>query len=313
MGIAKRDGATEAELIELTAAIEDQKTWETWIEERATAEKIRKSTISVWRSNLRFLAEFVGTPYLQNVSREEAIAYKAQLLKRMQPQTAKKTIRNLTGFWLWAMANGQAETNIWEGLTRKMANSAKKPLPPEEVVRAGDQKAAEKQDFAYLIMRYTGCRSNEANGLRHCDIDLENKTINFVEWQGHGIKRWLKGGDKDERVVPINSTLFTHLKKLELDGSDKPIWPRQYKPKTETFGNSWASDFKHKYHDGEPGYTSHDLRRWILTHLALANVSPFIIYEITRQRTEGMSKVISLYVRPSLEQVREVMEKFCEI
>ena len=179
-----------------------------------------------------------------------------------------------------------------------------------DVVKASGAKASFKKDYAYSILRYTGCRSNEANGLRHCDIDLKNRTINFVQWEGDGRKRHLKGKEKDERLIPISTGLYEELKDLELDGSENPIWPRQYKPKGETWGQSWASDFKHKYNAGKSGYTSHDLRRWIVTELTMANVSPFIIFAITRQTVPGSSEVVQVYVRPTLDQLREVMEKF---
>ena len=303
-------GATEQDLLEVSSVVAGKDTWQVWIEKRVVAEGTAMSTVGQWTSNLKKLAKFYGQDYLQGMTPLEAVAFREELLKTMKPASAKKVLSNIKGFWSWAKAVRQVTENIWEGTTRKLKDSPKKPLPPVEVVKAADEKASRNKDYAYSILRYTGCRSNEANGLRHCDIDLENRTINFVQWTNGDQVRRLKGKEKDERLIPISSALYEELKDLELDGSEKPIWPRQYKPKGQTWGLSWASDFKHKYHDHKPGFTSHDLRRWILTELTLANVSPFIIFEITRQTVPGASDVVQVYVRPTLEQLRVVMEKF---
>ena len=307
--IRLRNG-TKKDFDELKSKIAGHDTWQVWIEKRVVAEGVRQSTVTQWRSNLKKLSKWFGSDYLQAITPTEAVAFREELLKQMEPPSAKKVLSNIKGFWTWAKDAKQVKENVWDGTTRKLKDSPKKPLPSVDVVKASDAKASLKKDYAYSILRYTGCRSNEANGLRHCDIDLKNRTINFVQWEGDGRKRHLKGKEKDERLIPISTGLYEELKDLELDGSENPIWPRQYKPKGETWGQSWASDFKHKYNAGKSGYTSHDLRRWIVTELTMANVSPFIIFAITRQTVPGSSEVVQVYVRPTLDQLREVMEKF---
>ena len=303
-------GATEKDLHEVSSLIVGNDTYEVWIEKRQRAEDTAMSTVTVWRSNLKRLAEFVGTDYLQSTTQQDALRFKEYLLTKMQPQSCKKVLSNIKGFWTWAKANKQVTENIWDGLTRRLAKSQKKKLPVDPVIKAADLKARTKHDHRYSIMRWTGCRSNEASGLRHCDIDMENRTITFEEYTYEKMVRRLKKREADERVVPISNALYEDLKSLELDDSERPLWPTSYKVGNQSWGQSWCSDFKKKYHDNKPGFTSHDLRRWIATKLALNNVSPYIIYEITRWTTPGMSEVVSVYTRPSLEQLREVMEMF---
>ena len=304
--IAAKNG-TQKDFDELKNKISGNDTWEVWIEKRIVAEKPRKSTVGQWESCLRRLAAWLGSPYLQQITEQEAVAYKEHLLANMQGSSARKVLANIKGFWSWAKDNKQLKVNVWDGLTKRIKDSKRKPLPPEPAFTAATEKAVLKSDFRYLIMRYTGCRSNEASGLRNCDIDLTNRTISFVEWKADGKVRYLKGRQKDERTIPINDALFKALKGIELDGSEDPIWPTSFKPKGETWGMTWASDFKKKYGDGHD-FTSHDLRSRAVTQLTLNGVSPFIIFAITRQVVPGMSEVIAGYTKPTTEQLREAME-----
>ncbi len=61
--------------------------------------------------------------------------------------------------------------------------------------------------------------------------------------------------------------------------------------------------FTNNYH-----FKSHDLRSHVVTVLSSNNVSPFFLWEITRDSVPGMSAVLSGYVRPTEEQLRGTME-----
>ena len=152
--------------------------------------------------------------------------------------------------------------------------------------------------------------------LRHCDIDLKEKVIHFKQWEKivtyeklRGGKRKetqirkFKTGSKDERSLPMSTALFEAIKDMKLNQSDDPIWPLRYKSTNDSWGAHWVSDYPNKYK-----LRSHDLRRYVVTQLTLSGVSPFIIYEITRHKIEGMSEVVSMYTRPSTKELQEAME-----
>ena len=93
-----------------------------------------------------------------------------------------------------------------------------------------------------MIQRYTACRRGAANGLRHCDINLKDKTITFTPWEKivsfektrrgkrrQKLVRKLKSS-KDERTVPMSKALYEAIKDIPLiKGSDDPIWANRYK------------------------------------------------------------------------------------
>ena len=110
--------------------------------------------------------------------------------------------------------------------------------------------------------------------------------------------------DKDERTVPMSNALYELIKDMPLiKGSDDPIWPQRYKTKDDSWGHDHSNKYRIKY-----GVKAHDLRAFAITKLTLEGVSPFIIYEITRHSIPGMSDVLKVYTRPSVEELREAME-----
>lgn len=294
---------TDTEALELVSALSGKDTYEQWIKKRIKQEDPAGSTITGWKSYLGLLSDWYGDTRLHEMTEDDAVRYKEHLLERMERSSARKVISCHKGFWNWAKDHKQLKVNIWEGLTRKLDSTRKKPLPEVTLIDAATAKAIQKQDYRYLVMRYTGCRSNEANGLRHCDIDLTNRTITFAEWSADGMERRLKGREKDERTVPISDGLLAGLDGIELQDTTQPLWKSAYKAAQRTWGAHWTSDFKGKY-----GFVSHDLRRNAVTKLSLAGVSPFIIHSITKQKVPGMSEVIATYTRPTVEQLREAME-----
>ena len=130
----------------------------------------------------------------------------------------------------------------WNGLKKRLPDADKKPLPSREVLIRATEKAntitpfRKTKDYAFLIQRYTACRRGAANGLRHCDIDLEDKTITFVAWEKMVTYQKTRGGkrrekqirrlksDKDERTVPMSKPLYDSIKDMPLiKGSNDPI------------------------------------------------------------------------------------------
>ena len=83
-----------------------------------------------------------------------------------------------------------------------------------------------KKDYAFLITRYAGRRNSAAIGLRHCDIDLENKTITFTNWEKVVTYKKIRGGkrrenqvrrlktSKDERTIPMSTKLYEKIKDI---------------------------------------------------------------------------------------------------
>ena len=314
---------TTPEEAALWKALDGQTTWQQWINRRVMTENISKATIRNWESRLKMVSAWKGTDYLTDLTKIDARNFKDYALRKGHiGSSVKNIIGCLSGFWTWGKDNGIIKENIWEGLKKRLPDPAPRELPDRSILISATEKAStttpnrKEKDYAFLITRFTGCRNGAAKGLRHCDIDLENKTITFTNWEKVVTYKKIRGGKrrenqvrrlktaKDEGTVPISTKLYEAIKDIPLKkGSDAPIWPRRYKVNDDSWGHHHANEYRKKY-----GVRAHDLRSFAITKLTLEGVTPFIIYEITRHSIPGISDVVKIYTRPTIEEVRQAME-----
>jgi integrase len=284
--------------------------WSEWIEERSITSKTVVPLVEKrWKAIMKKFTSWTGDEYPSRSTKQHAVEYKRHLLTRTsktgQPakqSTVAKELRDLSAFWNWARRHEWAGTNIWEGLASGLAGSEIRPLPDRQLVEAADQKAMEAEDLMYLIQRFTGCRKQAVSGLRGRDIDLKNGVIHFVEYEEDGRVRRLKNGQ--EAHVPIASKLLPFLSNAKEQMPDGSIWPEQYKASEQSWGDRYGDTFPDKY-----GFNSHDLRRIVETQMAEANASPYFTFYITGHRVPGTSRVTQQYVRPTVDELREIIEK----
>ena len=292
----------------ITAGLDRTSTYHKWIEDRIKAELPAPTTISGWRGSTRQFAEWFGSDYLSSVTKEDASKYKNHLLSRVSHLSVKTIINRLKALWNYARDHGEVETNPWDGLTRKLKMKSKKVRVSEELLAKARIKSNERKDIGFWIQIYTGCRMGEHQGLRWSDIDMQNNTIRFEEYTYNNMHRRLKGSGKDERLVPMHSILrlklLEFLPVVEHNHSDEPIWPEQWRESAGLFGNKWSNNFSRHYN-----FTSHELRAHVVSQLQLLNISPYYLYEITRHSVPGMSQVVQGYVRPTMVELRKLIER----
>ncbi len=284
--------------------------WDEWVRERElTTGTVTPLVKKRWETLLKKFVEWSRDEYPSRATKHNAVDYKKHLLTRTsrtgkpaKQSTVAKDIRDLSAFWNWAQRHEWVSGNIWEGLARGLEGSSKAALPTRELIKAADSKAMETNDLMYLIQRYTGCRKQAVCGLRGKDIDLTNGLIHFVEYEEDGRIRRLKNGH--EAHVPIHSRLLPFLSKAKEQMPDGSIWPQQYKATEQSWGDRYGDTFPDKY-----GFNSHDLRRIVETQMAEANISPYFAFYITGHRVPGTSKVTQQYVRPTAEELKQIIEK----
>ena len=319
----KEGNPTTPEEVALWEQLDGNTTYHQWINKRKITEGVSKSTVNGWHTKLGKLAKWKGTDYLSQLKRSHAIKFKDQLIQQgYEPSSVKNIIGTLNAIWNWGIENEIVEINIWTGLKRRLPDAMKKALPPKEVLNKATLKAStttplrKEKDYAFLIQRYTACRKGAANGLRHCDINLDKKTITFAAWEKIVSYKKQRGGErrenqirrlksqKDERTVPISNALYEQLKDMPLvKGSDDPIWPNRYKSSDDSWGHHHCNEYKNKY-----GLPSHDLRRFGITALINEGVSPQRIWDVVRHKIPGMSEVTMLYNRPTTRDLIQAME-----
>ena len=319
----KEGKPTNPEEVALWEELDGKTTYHQWINKRKMIEGVSKSTVNGWYTKLSKLAKWKGSDYLAELTKSQAIKFKDYLIQKgYEPSSVKNIIGTLNAFWNWGIENEIIEMNIWTGLKKRLPDPEKKALPPKEILDKATIKAStitslrKEKDYAFLIQRYTACRKGAANGLRHCDIDLNKKTITFTAWEKVVNYEKKRGGkrrekqirrlksQKDERTIPMSNALYEAIKDMPLiKDSDDPIWPNRYKSSDDSWGHHHCNEFKNKY-----GLPSHDLRRFGITALINEGVTPYRIWDVVRHKIPGMSEVTMMYNRPTTEDLIEAME-----
>ena len=192
------------------AALKQSKPYQDWIERRQRAELPKPSTLNGWHSKMKRLAEWFGSEYLSELTKDQAVSFKEYLFHEGIGHTTIKTYLGcLSGFWNWAKRNNQVQENIWEGLKVGLKDTKKKKPIPTDLITTAKERADHFQDIQFWIQYFTGCRKGEHAGLRWKDMDLMAGVIRIEEWEKGKWKRYLKCGEKDERTIAIHSKLMT--------------------------------------------------------------------------------------------------------
>ena len=290
------------------AALSGATDYHDWVQRRTVEEQPSKATQKMWQERLTRLAAWYGSDFLTTMTKEEAVRWKNSRIQEVKSSSLITNINTFKSFWNWLLGNGQVQENIWLGLTRKLKTSGPQPHVEDAQLDEAKAKADELNDIGFWLQYFSGCRKGDHQGLRFSDIDMTENTIRFVNYTYKHINRNLKGRQKDERTIPIHPTLREKLVKMLPEvlenNEDRPIWPDEYNAEEESFGNKWAGRFTRRY-----GFSSHKLRSYVVTQLISSNVSPYMLHAVTRHTVPGMSQVVRAYVRPTMEQVKEVVCK----
>ena len=79
-----------------------------------------------WQRYLTKLMEHSGREFIQQVTRDDALAWRANELSRCQASTVKTRLRFLNGLFGVAQEEGWVESNVFEGLTKRVKSKQTK-------------------------------------------------------------------------------------------------------------------------------------------------------------------------------------------
>ena len=305
-GEVQLDRETEAKVKGLEASCVP---WQEWVRVRQIEEqKLAASTVRNWESKLKNLAEWWGSDQVGTMTKKDAHKYKLHLIARgLTGQTISNNIGTMSGFWNWAETSEQITTgNIWLGLKRGLdTRSKRKPLEPQQLEDA-ETKAMERRDIRFFFGRYQGLRKEDYCGLRWCDIDMTEGVMHLCQYRHKDKVRRLKRKEKRERTIPIHSKLLALIGEFLPDAltrnDEEPIWGKDYTPALHGWGCRYSEQFTWHY-----GFGTHDLRALVVTRMLKRNISPFYLQHITGHKVAG-GDVLSGYVQPTTEEIREVLE-----
>ena len=214
-------------------------------------------TEQAWRKELGFFLDFCGKASPLSCTKEDATAWRAELLNRVSANTTKTRLAYLAGLWsILVEEHGDAE-HIFSGLTKRIKVEQREKLFTIKPVKVWSE-------CLYLdlfkILYYTGARLAEVAGLRGEDILADR--INIQPHEDRPLKT-----KASSRYIPIHPCLESHLGPYR--SVSGLIWPRL---KTEAGGGAlrWGHNLS-KPCRAVTGATPHELRHWTATRLREAN------------------------------------------
>ena len=225
-------------------------------------------TVFEWTRYITKLMEHSGREHIEQVTREDALAWRAEELSRCQASTVKNRLRLLNGLFNVAEEEGWVQSNPFKDLTKRV--KAKTKVKEVVLLDHADQtwqKLPQNQQLLWHILRWSGAHASEVGGLRWEDIDLQEETIHFKSHE----TRPLKNAYRD-RVIPIHSRLLPILKQEKLDEPCQGlIFPWAYNPKR---GGRWCEAM---HWNNYVGVSPKATRDWAATCLRSKDINESVI------------------------------------
>ena len=198
-----------------------------WAAER----KPKQKGIDTHRAVARWFYDRIGKKPVDQISRQDVLAFKAKLLEeRQSAANIKQKLSRLRTLLQWAADNGHAATNAAQGVTIKDTQAAKNKRKPFDlpalnaifsspIYSKGERPTQGRGEAAYwipLLALFTGARMEELGQLRPTDVvhlpypdpDGNEKRgwfLNLVETEGENGTE-LKTAES-ERLIPLHPEL----------------------------------------------------------------------------------------------------------
>ena len=251
-----------------------------------------------WSRYLGKLMELTGHQYIQQVTREDALAWRASELGRCQASTVKTRLRFLSSLFKVAVEEQWMDSNPFEGLTANVRQKQKKKdVVPLDQADAQWEKLPQHHQLLWHLARWTGAHISEVAGLRWQDIDLQEETIHFASHETRPLKNVFR-----DRVIPIHSRLLPILRQEQLDEPCEGLmFPWAYNPKR---GGRWAEGM---HWSKIIGVSPKATRDWAATCLRSRDINESVIGRIfghtPRTQTGVYGSVEISTMRKALEQL----------
>lgn len=183
----------------------------------------------------RFLAIAGADTEIAAFTRDDARAYRDALEqpdengKTIKSGTVQRELGQITAIWAKGLKELQISTrNPFEALTATPADDVTKrqTFTTAEVkeLLAGCLAKGDDIRLIMALMLVTGCRNNEAVGLRRCDVKLDDPVphICIEPWGHHRLKT-----ANSERKVPLHGSVIAAIRKqLDLTEGSVALFPR---------------------------------------------------------------------------------------
>lgn len=187
------------------------------------------------------------------------------------------TLRGLSGAMRWAVRRDLIETNVCRDVDPAPKKKRDRVLSMDELAaiwrasfERGDGSRRAEDDPGGRLIRFlllTGCRRSEAAGMRFGDV------LDHV---------WKQGDNKSNRPTKVPLSALARAQLGEGKANDLC-----FQAQAGGFTNFHGRKMAIQQASGISGWTLHDLRRSLATHLGEAGVNDFVIRAILNHAVSG--------------------------
>lgn len=215
-------------------------------------------TLSAWKRELDEFLEFTGNTSPTSCTKDQAIAYRSQLLVRLRANTTKTKLAYLGGLWS-ILEEIHGSEHIFKGLSKRI--KVEKKTKDEELLPIVKWAETRYIDI-FKALYYSGCRLAEIAGINAEDIKEDRLIIRATA------DRSLKS-QSSNREIPLHSKLQPIIAPYrQCVGL---VWP-QLSDKGGRWGTNLSAPCKQS-----TGVTPHALRHRAATRLREAGFNEAVI------------------------------------
>lgn len=238
-------------------------------------------------------------------------------------KTINKHLTAYAALFRWAVANGYADTNIFQGLCIRQAKAVegkRKAFSPEQIARMIWELTTfptkkEFQKWGPLLGIFTGARLNELAQLTPADVKQVEGVwcidIN-TETEGNHLKT-----ASAKRIVPVHSSLITHgflnyVEQVKSGGHSRILHELTYDPANgygRNLGRWFNESFLPKLGIKDSLLVFHSLRHTMVTELLRADVAEGIAKAIVGHAQEGVTKTVYFEKGYKPSQLKDAIEQ----
>ena len=170
-------------------------------------------TVFEWNRYITKLMEHSGRQHIEQVTREDALSWRADELSRCQASTVKNRLRLLNGLFGVAAERWWVQSNPFSDLTKRIKSKVKvKGVVLLDEADKNWEKLPQPHHLLWHLLRWSGAHASEVGGLRWEDIDMHEELIHFKSHETRPLKNAFR-----RRTIPIHTRLLPILKQEHLD------------------------------------------------------------------------------------------------
>ena len=240
----------------------------------------------------------IGKVKLAELHRRDVHRVLDAINERGSPQSAAKAFSDMRAMVRWAVERGDLDVDPMAAMKPPAASTQRERFLTEDEIRALWPVLPASIALALKLALVTGQRIGEVAGITLGELDLAKAVWNLpAERSKNGFAH----------TVPLSPMALDLI--AEARGACRG--ERLFQLNSMKVGQQLIA-----HRDALPvqGWTAHDLRRTVCTHLAMLGVSPLVIGAVVNHRTQTRSGVtMSTYVRYDYaREKREALELWAD-